>query len=142
MVPCRLLSCPSFYWRGKKYRGFGAESFSDFPAESIFFLQGENIYSGYFPFVRELLQNAIDSTKLQCYEDYRTSSKFRFEESQKDMRKPGIANLSKIINPVEYPIEITISCKKLNANDDYEDISLDEIPEWENEKKSMEYVFY
>ena len=99
------------------------------------FLQGENIYSGYFPFVRELLQNAIDSTKLQCYEDYRTSSKFRFESSQESLTKPGIANISKIINPVEYPIEITISCCRLNGSDEYEEISLDEIPEREGEKE-------
>ena len=62
------------------------------------FLQGGNIYSGYFLFVRELLQNAIDSTKLQCYEDYRTSSKFRFENNRENLDKPGIANISKIIN--------------------------------------------
>lgn len=159
-----LLKSASYYWSRIAPKGFGGalpsfklsklllkgkeipwdlalSRFQISQQKAFSFLQGENIYSGYFPFVRELLQNAIDSTKLQCYEDYRTSSKFRFEESQKDMRKPGIANLSKIINPVEYPIEITISCKKMNANDDYEDISLDEIPEWENEKEKYGICF-
>ncbi len=152
-----LLKSASYYWSRIAPRGFGGalpsfklsklllkgkeipwdlalSRFQISQQKAFSFLQGENIYSGFFPFVRELLQNAIDSTKLQCYEDYRTSSKFRFEDSQKSLGKPGIANISKIINPVEYPIEITISCGRLNASDDYEEISLDEIPEMENEK--------
>lgn len=104
-------------------------------------LQGENIYSGYFPFVRELLQNAIDSTKLQCYEDYRTSSKFRIENSREELGKPGITNISKIINPVEYPIEISISCCKLNEEDEYVEISLDQIPEVEKEREKYGVLF-
>lgn len=103
------------------------------------FLQGENIYFGYFPFVRELLQNAIDSTKLQCYQDYRTSSKFRFEDGNTGLSTPGITNISKIINPVEYPIEISISCCRLTANDVYEDISLGKVPEVEEENKNEKY---
>lgn len=99
------------------------------------FLQGENIYSGYFPFVRELLQNAIDTTKLQCYEDYKTSSKFRFENEKESLSKPGITNISKIINPVEYPIEISIQCCKLNGNDVCEIIDLKDIVDKEDGNK-------
>lgn len=102
-------------------------------------LQGENIYSGYFPFVRELLQNAIDSTKLQCYEDYRTSSKFRIDSGRENLDKLGITNLSRIINPVEYPIEISISCCRLNEEGEYEEISLEQIPETEKEIEKEKY---
>lgn len=104
-------------------------------------LQGENIYSGYFPFVRELLQNAIDSTKLQCYEDYRTSSKFRIDSNRQDLDKLGITNLSRITNPVEYPIEISISCCRLNEEGEYEEISLEKIPEKEKEKEKYGVLF-
>lgn len=104
-------------------------------------LQGENIYSGYFPFVRELLQNAIDSTKIQCYEDYRTSSKFRFESNQANLSKPGITNISKIINPVEYPIEISISCCRLKEDGEFEEISLDKIPDTEKEEEKYGILF-
>lgn len=99
-------------------------------------LQGENIYSGYFPFVRELLQNAIDSTKLQCYEDYKTSSKFRFENSKNGIEPPNINGISKIINPVEYPIEISIKCCRF-TDDDYKEIDIKDVPD--NEEKGARY---
>lgn len=95
-------------------------------------LQGDNVYSGRFLFVRELLQNAIDSTKMQCYNDYRTSSKFRFKDSRISLDKPGITNIANIINPAEYPVEICISCCKLSGNNNYQEISLEEIPADEN----------
>ena len=104
-------------------------------------LQGENIYSGSFPFVRELLQNAIDSTKLQCYEDYRTSSRFRFGESPENFSKAGITNISQIINPVEYPIEISIWCCRLKENEEWEEITLSDIPEKESEKEKYGILF-
>lgn len=89
-------------------------------------LQGKNIYSGAFPFVRELIQNAIDSTKIQCYQDYITSSKFRY--TKEDIKKPSITNISDIINPVEYPIEIEICCAKENALNEWSKVKFDEIP--------------
>lgn len=159
-----LLKSASYYWSRIAPKGFGGalpsfklsrlllkgkeipwdlalSRFQISQQKAFSFLQGENIYFGHFPFVRELLQNAIDSTKLQCYEDYRTSSKFRFEDSKKNLGKPGITNLSKIINPVEYPIEISISCMKLNSNDEYEEIPLDKIPETEDEKEKYGICF-
>lgn len=99
-------------------------------------LQGKNIYSGAFPFVRELIQNAIDSTKIQCYHDYRTSSKFRYTLEREQITKPLITNISDIINPVEYPIEIEISCAKQNAAGEWEKVYFDDVPSNcdENEK--------
>ena len=158
-----LLKAASYYWSSIAPKGFSgalpsfklsrlllngkeipwdlaSSRFQISQQKAFSFLQGENIYSGYFPFVRELLQNAIDSTKLQCYKDYKTSSKFRFEENQASLSNPGITNISKIVNPVEYPIEISISCCKLDENDDYreislEDLPLNDIPETEKEKE-------
>lgn len=153
-----LLKSASYYWSSIAPRGFSgalpsfklsrlllngkeipwdlaSSRFQISQQKAFSFLQGENIYSGYFPFVRELLQNAIDSTKLQCYEDYRTSSKFRFEGTQASLSKPGITNISQIINPVEYPIEISISCVRLDENDDAVEISLDDLPEVEKENE-------
>lgn len=92
-------------------------------------LQGENIYSGLFPFVRELLQNAIDSTKIQCYKDYTTSSKFRFKLDKDNIKAPSITDISNIINPIEYPIEVSIKCGKMKTDGKWETVELDAITE-------------
>lgn len=150
----KLLQSSSYYWSNIAPRGFsgalpsfklsklrlnGKEipwdlattRFQISQKKAFSFLQGENIYSGYFPFVRELLQNAIDTTKLQCYEDYKTSSKFRFENKRSSPGELDITNISKIINPVEYPIEISIECGKLNENEEFVKLDLDDMPEKE-----------
>ena len=41
---------------------------------------------------------------------------------------PKIADISKIINPVEYPVEITLSCVRVIDNNTYEELSLSDIP--------------
>lgn len=160
----RLLQSSSYYWSNIAPRGFsgalpsfklsklrlnGKEipwdlattRFQISQKKAFSFLQGENIYSGYFPFVRELLQNAIDTTKLQCYEDYKTSSKFRFENELRSLGELDITNISKIINPVEYPIEISIECGRLNGNEEFEKIALEDIPEKEegDEKYGIQF---
>lgn len=104
-------------------------------------LQGENIYSGYFPFVRELLQNAIDSTKLQCYEDYKTSPKLRFESNQAEIKSPSIVNISRIINPIQYPIEISMQCGKLQESGEFEAVSIENIPGIERETERYGILF-
>ncbi len=104
-------------------------------------LQGENIYSGYFPFVRELLQNAIDSTKIQCYEDYKTSPQLRFESNRDEIKSPSIVNISHIINPIQYPIEISIKCCKLPESGEFQVIGIKDIPQKESEKEKYGILF-
>lgn len=104
-------------------------------------LQGENIYSGYFPFVRELLQNAIDSTKLQCYEDYKTSPQLRFESNQNGVKTPSIVNISHIINPIQYPIEISIKCGRLPESGEFEEMGIKKIPQKEEGKEKYGILF-
>ncbi len=90
-------------------------------------LQGENIYSGRFPFVRELLQNAIDSTKIQCWSDYISSSKFRYKKEQKEHILPSILEVAQIVNPIEYPIEIEIRCGKQSDKNKWTEVEFDSI---------------
>ncbi|XCP85340.1 hypothetical protein ABXS75_00575 [Roseburia hominis] len=101
-------------------------------------LQGENIYSGRFPFVRELVQNAIDSTKIQCYRDFKSSSKLRYKKEQE---QPSITNISTIINPVEYPIEIEIQCAHQDANNVCSPIQYEDIPEKCDENENYGILF-
>lgn len=105
-------------------------------------LQGENIYSGYFPFVRELLQNAIDSTKIQCYKDYVTSSKFRYNKKRNAVEPPSIMNISKIINPVEYPIEIVMKCGKVDERGAWREVAFESIPEKCPKNEEYGILFY
>lgn len=104
-------------------------------------LQGENIYSGYFPFVRELLQNAIDTTKLQCYSDYRTSSRFRMAGKPDEVLSLDIKNLSGVIDPAQYPIEISIKCCKLTQEDDWKEVDITDVPDREKEKEKYGILF-
>lgn len=145
-----LLKAASYHWSSIAPRGFsgalpafhtprllldGTEIPLDFTMarfkisqqKAFSLLQGENIYSGYFPFVRELLQNAIDATKLQCYEDYKTSPQLRFESKQAEIQSPSIVNISHIINPIQYPIEISIQCGKLLESGEFEPVSIESI---------------
>lgn len=96
-------------------------------------LQGKNIYSGLFPFLRELVQNALDSTKFQYYHDYMTSPKFRYLSENQEVELPTIAEIAKVVNPLSYPIEIEIQCGKMQKDGDWVRIEFDEIPEKEEE---------
>lgn len=110
-------------------------------AKAFSLLQGENIYSGYFPFVRELLQNAIDSTKIQCYREFMTSPKFRFESKNKSAKIPSIRNISDVINPVEYPIKISMKCACQKQNGSLEEVDILRIPEKERDGEAYGILF-
>lgn len=104
-------------------------------------LQGENIYSGRFPFVRELLQNAIDSTKIQCWTDYISSSKFRYKKSRENNCLPSIMDVAQIVNPIEYPIEIEILCGKKNEKNEWIELDFSEMNNCEEEKEKYGILF-
>lgn len=110
-------------------------------AKAFSLLQGENIYSGYFPFVRELLQNAIDSTKIQCYREFMISPKFRFESNNKSTKAPSIRNISDVINPVEYPIKISMTCACQRKDGCFEEVDFLQIPEKERDGETYGILF-
>ena len=65
-------------------------------------LKGNNIYTDEnFVFLRELLQNAVDATKLQYFRDCKMQQQRVHKE---DFGEPTEAN--KLISPEKYPIEI------------------------------------
>lgn len=159
----KLLKSASYYWSSIVPKGFGGAlptfnipklflNGAEIPLDLIMtrfrisqqkafsLLHGESIRSGGFLFVRELLQNAIDSTKMQCYEDYKKRS-LRFKGCQEDNTSLSIINISQIINPLQYPIEISIKCCKLKKSDEWEDINIEDIPEKENGKERYGILF-
>lgn len=104
-------------------------------------LQGENIYSGRFPFVRELLQNAIDSTKIQCWSDYTSSSKFRYKRSSDEQTLPSILEVAQIVNPIEYPVEIEIRCGKMSDKNEWEEVEFGEIQKEDGKNEQYGILF-
>lgn len=72
-------------------------------------LSGANLYARSFPFLRELLQNAIDAVKLQYWTDY-SASEFGKEE------KLGLCEASKQQSFRKYPIHVDMAIKKRMRN--------------------------
>lgn len=92
-------------------------------------LIGNNIYTDQnFVFLRELLQNAVDATKIQYYREY---SRKCSREEYIELKDPNAENnkkelnpleISKRVSPLEYPIVIELSVKKRLYNEMYEEV--------------------
>ena len=109
-------------------------------------LIGNNIYTDQnFVFLRELLQNAVDATKIQYYREYsRKCSREEYIElkdvnAQNNKKELNPLQISKRVSPLEYPIVIELSVKKRLYNEMceevYEDITEEDI---NNPKKYLE----
>lgn len=72
-------------------------------------LQGENVYQGKFPFMRELIQNAIDATKLQCWKEYQASAMGGRSFESSDEKKISLKKFAEKIQLSQYAIEIDMS---------------------------------
>lgn len=77
-------------------------------------LEGANVYGGNFVFIREVIQNAIDASKLQCWEDYIYRSKMKERKILQDSLDESVeyglnASEKEILSEIdvwEYPIEL------------------------------------
>lgn len=109
-------------------------------------LIGNNIYTDQsFVFLRELLQNAVDATKIQYYREYsRKCSREEYIElkdvnAQNNKKELNPLQISKRVSPLEYPIVIELSVKKRLYNEMceevYEDITEEDM---NNPKKYLE----
>ncbi|MBD5169663.1 MAG: hypothetical protein HDT20_06050 [Oscillibacter sp.] len=66
-------------------------------------LEGSNLYSNSFVFLREIIQNAIDATKMQCFYDYRCSNPRYGKLSTQDE-----IDFVNMLQPERYPIEVQL----------------------------------
>lgn len=146
----RLLKMTSYHWSSIAPRGLGGAlptlkiprlllkgreiptdlammPFRISQKEAFSLLQGEKRYSVNFPFVRELLQNAIDTTKIQCWMDYINSPQFRYKKDNSEQSPPSLLNVAQIVNPIEYPIEIEIKSGRKNDKNEWEEIEFGSI---------------
>lgn len=89
-------------------------------------IKGNNIYKDEnFVFLRELLQNAVDATKLQYFRDCRRRLK-NLGSSEEMLMNP--INIGKIVSPKGYPIKIDLFMKKQVKGKIF-DITSDEMKE-------------
>ncbi len=79
-------------------------------------LEGSNVYKDQFVFLREFLQNAIDASKIQYWNEcVRTRGYF---ENKSDMKKMSPDQLGEILSTDIFPIEIDMEIVKRNENKD------------------------
>lgn len=98
-------------------------------------LKGNNIYTEEnFVFLRELLQNAVDATKIQYFRDCKRHFKRKCIKEQKDWdEKVYFSNpisIGKDITPLDYPVDIELCMQKCKENN-CEDITLDDLKDSE-----------
>lgn len=73
-------------------------------------LEGANVYSGNFVFLREFLQNAVDATKIQYWNDCVSNSEYYKNKGTIDKESP--CKLEKFVSTNNYPIEIEMEIQK------------------------------
>lgn len=83
-------------------------------------LEGSNVYKEQFVFLREFLQNAIDASKIQYWNEcIRTRGYF---ENKSDMKKMSPDQLGNILSTDVFPIEIEMEIARKDAGKDAEPI--------------------
>lgn len=90
-------------------------------------LIGNNIYTDqHFVFLRELLQNAVDATKLRYYREYKRKCcgerYIELEQENNELKEINPLVISSKVSPLDYPIVIELSVKKKLRNDNEEEI--------------------
>ena len=77
-------------------------------------LEGANVYSGNFVFLREFLQNAVDATKIQYWNDCVSNSEYYKNRGTIDKESP--CKLERFVSTSNYPIEIEMEIQKKCAD--------------------------
>lgn len=114
-------------------------------------LIGNNIYTDqHFVFLRELLQNAVDATKIQYYREYKRRCRgekyveLKKEDNDSQEKDQDISPniIWNKISPLDYPVVIELSVKRKLRNDkdeeSFEDISEEELRHPEKGNKNGE----
>lgn len=99
-------------------------------------LEGANVYGGNYVFLREIIQNAIDASKMQCWEDYLYRCKLRerkilqdnFEETEYGIN-PSEKEVLSEVDVWDYPIEVylELGIRSLGKGEEAEFTPLEEI---------------
>ena len=125
----------------------------EIPQEKAFnLLMGNNIYTDHnFVFLRELLQNAVDATKIQYFRDYQKKLRKTIGRKIKqsideqnavvgDISAMTPSDIGRVIEPFDYQVKIELSIKKKCATSDnitYMDVTENDIKN--PQKEGCEY---
>ena len=97
-------------------------------------LEGSNVYRDRFVFLREFLQNAIDASKMQYWQEcVRTKGYYESSEKLKNM---GPDELNKILSTNAFPIEVELEIIK--RNDEFQEFEITK-EDLNNPDKNWEY---
>lgn len=105
-------------------------------ARAFRLLEGANIYGGNYVFLREIIQNAIDATKMQCWEDYIYRCKLKerkiLQDSYETVEYGLNASEKEILSEVnvwDYPVEVyfELGIKVQNNEEESRFIPIEEI---------------
>lgn len=106
-------------------------------------LEGANVYGGSFVFLRELIQNAIDASKMQCWEDYLYRCKLKERKLLQDHYKEAEYGLDvsekEILSEVDvwdYPIEVNFEIVVKTLNEE-EEVLLTPVEKTEEEMENI-----
>lgn len=114
-------------------------------------LIGNNIYTDqHFVFLRELLQNAVDATKIQYYREYKRKclGEKYVELGQKNKQSKEISEevsplaISNKVSPLDYPIVIELMIKKKIQNGNGDEIFENVTENIENSKEKNQECEY
>lgn len=102
-------------------------------------LEGINIYTSKFVFLREFLQNALDATKLQYWKECQGTAGFYERGGLSSINSPY--DLEKYVTTSGYPIKIEMLICKQNLDRVISRISREDIEMLDIGKENSQYVF-
>ncbi|MGF0031672.1 HD domain-containing protein [Bariatricus sp. SGI.154] len=102
-------------------------------------LEGSNVYKGQFVFLREFLQNAIDASKMQYWQEcVRTWGYYR---SRDELKKMSPDELENILSTDIFPIEIEMQIIKRNERRDEFPITEEDFIDLRNKKNKEKWQY-
>lgn len=101
-------------------------------------LEGSNVYKGQYVFLREFLQNAIDASKMQYWQECVRTRGYYSPKEQLQKMSPG--ELGDILSTDIFPIEIEMQIVKRNEKREDFSITKEDIRELrQNSKNKWQY---
>lgn len=88
-------------------------------------LEGANLYTNRFIFLREFLQNAIDATKIQYWKEYKSAILFHNKKDKDVINSPY--DLEKYVSTAKFPIEVEMELCKQDREHGVKSISMEDI---------------
>ncbi len=133
---------PKIVLKGKEIpRELISAKFNISQSRAFRLIEGANIYDKKFAFLRELVQNALDATKIQAWSDLCYSSKH--SEFRRENDPYNLCNILRHININDYPITVRLNIGIRDFSKDDEEIisinEIDDIESYQDQNKAFSY---